>query len=266
MSEVVSRSSALSGFARAVGVAVEAFGPGPLRALADGLEDGLSDTALSAAPPVPGFADAVRAVRAGQVSAGIDSAHAVAYLRGVADGFERSATSERIESVWSGPSSHAVPVRSTAQVLVELIGEATQDLVLMTYSARPHPPVLDALSAARARGVRVAVVVEALQGAGGALGGTEPAAAFRSVPGIELWHWPPIRRAEAGAKMHAKVAVADRRALLVSSANLTHSGVSTNIEAGVLVRGGAAPERATEHIARLTASGVLVRLHAGDAR
>jgi phosphatidylserine/phosphatidylglycerophosphate/cardiolipin synthase-like enzyme len=37
--------------------------------------------------------------------------------------------------------------------------------------------------------------------------------------------------------MHAKVAVADRRVLLVSSANLTVSGIDENIEAGVLVRG-----------------------------
>ncbi len=72
-------------------------------------------------------------------------------------------------------------------------------------------------------------------------------------------------RTETGAKMHAKVAVADRRALLVSSANLTQAGVATNIEAGILVRGGTAPQRAAEHVAQLIASGVLVRLHPGDA-
>jgi phosphatidylserine/phosphatidylglycerophosphate/cardiolipin synthase-like enzyme len=104
-----------------------------------------------------------------------------------------------------------------------------------------------ALTDARARGVAVSIVVETLQGAGGAPTGAEPAAAFRNIPGIELWHWPPRARAEPGAKMHAKIAVADRRALLVSSANLTQSGVATNIEAGVLVRGGHAPSRAAEH-------------------
>jgi hypothetical protein len=38
------------------------------------------------------------------------------------------------------------------------------------------------------------------------------------------------------------------------------SGVTHNIEAGVLVRGGAAPVRAGEHIADLKAAGVLQRL------
>jgi len=60
--------------------------------------------------------------------------------------------------------------------------------------------------------------------------------------------------------MHAKLAVADRRVLFVSSANLTQSGVTKNIEAGLLVCGGPAPERAAEHIDALRASGSLVRL------
>jgi phosphatidylserine/phosphatidylglycerophosphate/cardiolipin synthase-like enzyme len=253
-------ASGLKGFVRAVGEAVETLGPGRLHALAEGVEAGLSGTALCTALPVAGYADAVRAVGACQAEAGIPDPVAAAYLRGVADGYVRSAASERIESVWSGPSSHAVPVRSTAQALVDLISSATAELLLMTYSARPHPPVLGALSAARGRGVRVAIVVETLQGAAGALVGTEPAAAFRTVPGVELWHWPPAARGSPGGKMHAKMAVADRSALLVSSANLTQSGVGTNIEAGVLVRGGHAPRRATEHVAHLIAGGVLVRL------
>ncbi len=64
--------------------------------------------------------------------------------------------------------------------------------------------------------------------------------------------------------MHAKVAVADRRVLLVSSANLTQSGVSKNIEAGVLVRGGHAPQRVAEHIGELRTMGVLRRLSVGS--
>jgi Phosphatidylserine/phosphatidylglycerophosphate/cardiolipin synthases and related enzymes len=147
----------------------------------------------------------------------------------------------RVESVWSGPATHQVPVRATAQVLVELADEATSELLLMTYSAKPYPPILLALTAAVTRGVAVSVVVETLSGAGGALAGAEPAAAFTSVSGVQLWHWPAGQRPEAGAKMHAKLAVADRRTLLVSSANLTQSGVGKNIEAGLLIRGGTAP-------------------------
>lgn len=252
-------------FERAVAEAAEHLGPERVRTLADGLDRGLPDAALRAALPVPGYPECVRAVREAQLVAGLPDVAAAPYLRGVADGYARHAGSVRVESVWTGPSTHTVPVRSTAQALIELAGESQRELLLMTYSARPHPPLLEALAAARERGVRISVVVETLQGAGGALSGTEPAAAFRDVRGVELWHWPTAARTDAAAKMHAKLAVADRHGLLVSSANLTQSGVTTNIEAGVLVHGGAAPQRAAEHVAQLVADGTLLRLQPGPA-
>ncbi|MFF3556109.1 phospholipase D-like domain-containing protein [Streptomyces tsukubensis] len=79
------------------------------------------------------------------------------------------------------------------------------------------------------------------------------------MPGARLWHWPPDKRGEPGAKTHAKLAVADRRTLLTTSANLTQSGVDRNIEAGTLIRGGSAPARAAEHVAELQRTGVLQR-------
>lgn len=85
------------------------------------------------------------------------------------------------------------------------------------------------------------VVVETLQGAGSAISGDEPALAFAGLTGVELWHWPPDQRTEPGAKLHAKIAAADRTTLLITSAKLTASGASKNIEAGVLIRGGPLP-------------------------
>jgi phosphatidylserine/phosphatidylglycerophosphate/cardiolipin synthase-like enzyme len=192
---------------------------------------------------------------------GMDRSAALAYLTGLAAGYAQRASEATVESVWSGPGSHRVPVRATAAVLADIISEARHELLLMTYSARPHPPLTDALRAAIGRGVAVSVVVETLQGAGSALSGEEPYHAFTGVEGIELWHWPTSRRTEPGAKMHAKLAVADRHTLLITSANLTQSGVTKNIEAGLLVRGGTAPVRAAEHVDALRASGELARLN-----
>lgn len=192
--------------------------------------------------------------------AGTDRSAALVYLTGLAAGYAQRASEVSVETVWSGPASHHVPVRATAAVLGDLVSEARHELLLMTYSARPHPPLTHALRAATVRGVVVTVVVETLQGAGSALSGDEPYQAFTGINGIELWHWPTGRRCEPGAKMHAKLAVADRRILLVTSANLTQSGVTKNIEAGLLVRGGTAPQRAAEHVDALRVSGDLVRL------
>ena len=246
----------MTAFAAAVGEAAEVLGPAALRRLAADIEDGRVSTA--------GGTELLSAIDDAWRHDGADRAGAAAYVRGVADGYARRDAAERVESVWSGPHHHGVPVRSTAQALVDLVAGAADRLWLTTYSARPHPPLIDALCAARSRGVPVSVVVETLQGAAGALGGAEPAAAFLAVPGVDLWHWPVARRPDRSARMHAKIAVADRRILLVSSANLTQSGVDTNIEAGLLVRGGAAPQRAAEHLDRLVADGALARLFVGS--
>lgn len=246
-------------FEHAVGQAVETIGPTRLRTLADSILGG-HRASIPGRVPVAGFADVARTVLTAQDQAGVPDAEAAAYLRGVAVGYAQHAEAQRVESVWTGPSSHAVPVRATAQVLVDVVAAARTELLLMTYSATPYPPLLAALGEAIARSVPVSVVVETLQGAGSALSGTEPAAAFASVPGVQVWHWPAATRTEPGAKMHAKLAVADRAVLFVSSANLTSAGVGTNLEAGLLVRGGTAPMRAAEHICELQAQGVLARL------
>ena len=98
-------------------------------------------------------------------------------------------------------------------------------------------------------------MVETLAVAGGALAGEEPAVAFLAVPGVQVWHWPRERRPEQSSKMHAKLAIADSEVLLVSSANLTQSGIGKNIEAGLLVRGGPAVARGAEHVRHLQALG-----------
>ncbi|MEQ4303882.1 DISARM system phospholipase D-like protein DrmC [Plantactinospora sp. B6F1] len=250
-------------FEAAAEAAAERLGAEHLRALAERLGGGWPEEAVRHAVPVPGFAESAGAVLAAQRADGVPDVEAAAYLRGLAAGYGQRSAAMRIESVWSGPSSHPVPVRSTAQVLVELVGAARHELLLMTYSAKSFPPLLAVLTAAIDRSVRVTVVVETLAGAGSALGGAEPAAAFATVAGIHLWHWPVDQRAERGAKMHAKIAVADRRLLLVSSANLTQSGAGKNIEAGLLVRGGSAARRAAEHVDELKARGVLARLRVG---
>ncbi|WP_285731991.1 phospholipase D-like domain-containing protein [Nocardiopsis sp. ATB16-24] len=107
--------------------------------------------------------------------------------------------------------------------------------------------------------------METLEGAAGTLGSREPGMAFHGIEGIRLWHWPTRHRPDRYARTHAKLAVADRRSLLVSSANLTQSGVSRSIEAGLLVRGGAAPRRVAEHIVELRARGVLEPVRIGEA-
>jgi phosphatidylserine/phosphatidylglycerophosphate/cardiolipin synthase-like enzyme len=248
-------------FEEAAEAAASRLGAATLRGLADRIVAGWPNDAILGWIGHPSGTAAAPVLAARDKSIAAD-AETAAYLRGLAAGHEQQSAAVTVETVWSGPSSHSVPVRATAQALVEVIDGARRELLLMTYSAKPHPDIRAALSAAVSRGVEVTAVVETLQGAGSALAGSEPAAAFAAIPGLQLWHWPVKRRTEPGSKMHAKLAVGDRRVLLVSSANLTQSGVARNIEAGVLVRGGHTPRRVAEHIAELKATNVLKRLPA----
>jgi phosphatidylserine/phosphatidylglycerophosphate/cardiolipin synthase-like enzyme len=100
-------------------------------------------------------------------------------------------------------------------------------------------------------------VVETVAGAKGLLS-TEPAAAFSGITGLRLLHWPlDRRRGNIPGRLHAKLVVADRKVAFVTSANLTGSALERNLECGLLVRGGPAPRRLTDHIAALIREGVL---------
>ncbi|WP_017574764.1 DISARM system phospholipase D-like protein DrmC [Nocardiopsis kunsanensis] len=247
-------------FEEAAAAAAPRLGAAGLRAVATRMAEGWPDQAVLGAVR---DRETVAPVLAAAAQEEIAPAEAAAYLRGLAAGHSAASEAVTVETVWTGPSTHAVPVRATAQVLVELVESAEHELVLMTYSATRHRRVREALGAAAGRGVAVSVVVETAAGAQGTLGGREPGAAFAGVGGLRLWHWPVEGRPNRYARSHAKIAVADRRSLLVSSANLTQSGVERSIEAGLLVRGGAVPVRVAEHVAELQARGVLVPLKAG---
>ena len=76
-----------------------------------------------------------------------------------------------------------------------------------------------------------------------------------------LFVWPldqrPVSPSGHHGSLHAKVAVADGRALLISSANLTEFAMTLNMEMGMLVWGGEWPARVEQHFDRLMQAGVL---------
>ncbi len=248
-------------FADAARAAVQHLPRVHVDTLAGKLAAGAPEAAVVDAVALPEYRSAAASILAAMRTVGIGPAAAAAHLRVLAEGYALGRAAQRVEVVWSGPNSSAVPVRATAQVLTHLVSEARRELILMTYSAWPYPPLTDALTAAVARKAAIIAIVETLGGAGGALVGQEPAAAFLAIPGVQVWHWPAARRPEQSSKMHAKLAVADGHTLLVTSANLTQAGIGKNIEAGLLVRGGPAPTRAAEHIRELQSSGVLERMY-----
>ncbi|MEU2281029.1 DISARM system phospholipase D-like protein DrmC [Streptomyces sp. NPDC013178] len=244
-------------FEAAAEAAVEALGLSRSKDLVGLLAQARSRERILTELATPGVGEAVARLCDAIESESVPPAEAAAYLRGYVAARQRARDAVLVRTVWSGPSTPSVPVRATAQVLVEVISAAQHELLAMTYAARPYPALTRALIEAADRGVRTHVVVETLAGAGGLLSGKEPADAFASVPGLQLWVWARDPARQARSRQHAKLAVADRRTLFLGSANLTESAARRNIEAGVLVTGGEAPRRAAEHILDLQRLGVL---------
>lgn len=148
----------------------------------------------------------------------------------------------------------------------EVIAAANHELVLFSYAAFRVQAVLDALAEAAHRGVTIRLVLETTEDSAGALT-VDAAYAFASVRHqVGFYIWPANQRPhiDSGtAKLHAKTAVADDHTALITSANLTEHAISTNMELGVLIRGGPTPRRLRDHVAELITDGVLTP--AGEA-
>lgn len=171
------------------------------------------------------------------------------------------ATQEQtIEVVWTGPTSHEIPVRRTREVLLELIGVATQRLTVVSFAAYKVPEVLAELITAAARGVDVRLILETAEDSGGRLS-HDAAEAFESLRNVAAFYVWPLDRRSSGqgiiGALHAKAIVADGRAAFVTSANLTGHGLGANMELGLVVRGGLVPGRLSAHFDELIAQGTL---------
>ncbi len=163
---------------------------------------------------------------------------------------QQAADEPIVEVVVTGPDSPAVPVRLTSEVVRQLIDQATEQVMMVSYAAYQMGSVIAALDAAVARGVRVNLILESAENLTGG-GGAHAYAKYR------IYHWPLDRRVPPEAKLHAKAVIIDGRDVLLTSANMTKAAYDKNIELGVLCRGGGVAQQVQRHFDALIARGVL---------
>ncbi len=132
-------------FGEAARAAVRALSREQFEALAARLAGGGSVAGVLDAVALPAYRDMATQVMAAVTTTGVDRAVA-AHLRALAEGYALGRAAQRVEVVWNGPTSSAVPVRASARVLADLVREARRDLVLMSCSARPYQPLTEALA------------------------------------------------------------------------------------------------------------------------
>lgn len=162
-------------------------------------------------------------------------------LRTTFASYQSSEAERHIELLWSGPSpADQIPARRIDQALYDLIANAKQEILLVTFAAARIERLAIELLKAHARGVPIRMILEFEQSSEGQLS-YDSIKAFPPalVKASDIYFWPVEKRernqASRPGKLHAKLAIVDDTAL-VSSANLTDDAFNRNLELGVLVR------------------------------
>jgi phosphatidylserine/phosphatidylglycerophosphate/cardiolipin synthase-like enzyme len=160
-----------------------------------------------------------------------------------------------VRLVWTGPISLLGTTRSTVSVLLDLIDKARQEMIIVGYVlTEAASAVFERLGAAQRRGVQVILIGDRLEEKLSVLKACWPEGLHLPVLYSRL-ETPDDTR----AALHAKLAIADQRYMLVTSANLTYHGLAGNIEIGVEVEGQVAAEAVTL-LNRLIAEGQCIRI------
>lgn len=176
--------------------------------------------------------------------------------------FEHSASIQKVNIVWTGPATEAVPLRRTEQALKELIDGAKSELLIVSFVAYKVDEIMAALRQAIIRGTRLRMVFETEKESGGKVSFDQVRSIHEILPEAKIFTWPLKNRymdlnGHYGS-IHAKCAIADRDIALVSSANLTGFALELNMELGLIVRGGNVARSISEHFDELIRRNVLV--------
>lgn len=179
--------------------------------------------------------------------------------------FRRSVPTTQV--VWTGPKVEGSYLRTTREVVREILRGARHELLVVGYwiAARDEgegiiEEVISAIGDAVGRGVAVTIVIDERLRFDGRNNRSVLLSAWPAgvkVPRLLTWHLPP---GDAHLKLHAKVLVADRRDALVTSANLTSYAMDRNMEMGARIVGTPAGGIA-DHFDLLAECGVLALYH-----
>lgn len=162
-------------------------------------------------------------------------------LESMAYSVNKKNQSQQIELVWTAPENSGLPVRQTAQVLLELINNTKKDLIIISFAVYKIPEIQSALMEALKRGINLTLIVETPEsGAGKIPFGIKNALNSQILNQAQIYIWStsqrPINSQENYGLLHIKAVISDQKILFVSSANLTEYALNFNLEMGVIIK------------------------------
>lgn len=169
---------------------------------------------------------------------------------------------ESAEMVWTGPSTDLVSSRHTEQVLMEVVESAKSHLFIVSFVAYDIDSVVKSLIDAIARNVQLNILLESSKLYGGKIDMDSMELFKKNIPSANLYAWNSESKSSGkwNGAVHAKCAVADSKLAFITSANLTRAAMETNMELGVLIRGGNLPKNLENHLQALITTGVVSKI------
>lgn len=162
---------------------------------------------------------------------------------------------------YDGLTTHVTPVATTPRtalrarrsesVMRELIEGATEELIVLGYDVS-DVLIIEALAERASLGVSVDLLVDSVQTPIERLADAWPAGAGQA----KVWGTGTDTRGRP-FRLHAKAIIADGRRCMLGSANLTHSGLRSNLELGVLLEGAVVP-RFRAHVKEMAKRRIVV--------
>jgi len=142
----------------------------------------------------------------------------------------------RVEVLGTGPEILSRGIRAIGPVTEEMIRDAKTEVQMLVYVLTSQAfHILDLVSEAAERGVRVTIVVNARVRENVAVR-NRLRSLCESNRQVRILNF----RGREGSQLHAKIIVVDRKRALVGSANLSWGGIYGNYEIALLVEGEAA--------------------------
>lgn len=190
-------------------------------------------------------------------SSDISAQELAGMIRGASHALNMAKNEVSTELIWTGPTTPIVSTRRTEQALIEVIDSSASNLFVVSFVAYEIPLFASAIENAIKRGVTVSLLLESSDKHGGSVTMDVIGKMKQALPRVNLYCWESKDTEFEGAKVHAKVAVADRKKCFISSANLTGHAMNKNMEAGVIITGGHVPDNLHRHLDALVTTGVI---------
>ncbi len=163
---------------------------------------------------------------------------------------------EHVEVVCTAPSRFGIPVRATYATLLQMVQEATREVLVVGYlfTEGSRAFVESLASVSRDKRVHVTLVGNRMQQHLPAL----KRMWFADSPAPAIFSWDPDSH-NSMAALHAKLLVCDSRTALITSANFSYQGLHGNVEIGVKVESPAVNKLA-EFIRSMISTGEVRRM------